>query len=89
MANQWINGIPSLRLRDLIENHGPALMEKHRTSDPHFAIWLETLDRACRRRTFMSYMDLEDWDYWSAYAGDMTPFEAVADMLVDNGYGEF
>ena len=34
----------------------------------------------------LGYRDLEDWDYWSAYDGDMSPTEAAVEALTYNGY---
>jgi len=38
------------------------------------------------RKVLVSYDDLEDWDYWSAYEGGQSPKEAALDMLTDAGW---
>ena len=62
------------------------LRKRHHTEDTHFALWMTRLNARVQRRVMMSYDDLEDWDYWSAYAGDVHPAEAADDMLADLGY---
>ena len=87
----WIDTIPADRLADLLNKHGEALMKRHHTTDPHFAVWLEAVDRAVRRRVMVSYDDLEDWDYWSYYESGMSPVDAAVTMIEDTGFfgGDF
>jgi|KBSMisStaDraftv2_1062788.scaffolds.fasta_scaffold945075_2 hypothetical protein len=86
MTNPWIQGLPGPRLLDVIAKHGDDLKARHHTDDVYFAIWLHALDRAVQRRVLVSYDDLEDWDYWSAYEGGQSPKEAALDMLTDAGW---
>jgi hypothetical protein len=85
--NAWIDNLPGPRLASVIEKNGDDLKKRHHTDDVHFAIWLEILDRSVRRHVMMSYDDLEDWDYWSAYDGGMSPKDAALAMLDDAGWG--
>jgi hypothetical protein len=85
-TNQWIQNLPGPRLKEVVEKHGDALKKRHRTDDVYFAIWLETLNRAVQRRVIISYDDLEDWDYWSAYEAGMAPRDAATQMLADAGW---
>lgn len=85
--NAWIDSLPGPAVSQWIEKYGERAMEVHRTEDPHFALWLHYLDRVCRKTIIMSYQDLEDWDYWSAYEGGMSPKQAALDMMGDLGYG--
>jgi hypothetical protein len=84
--NDWINNLPGPRLKQVIAEHGDALMARHHTDDVHFALWLETLDRAVQRRVLISYDDLEDWPYWDAYEAGMSPRDAALQMLADAGW---
>ncbi len=84
--NAWIDSLPGPRLASVIEKNGDDLKKRHHTVDVHFAIWLEVLDRSVRRRVMMSYDDLEDWDYWSAYDSDYSPRDAALEMLADAGW---
>ena len=86
MTNPWIDGLPGPRLLEMVEKHGDALKERHHTDDVYFALWLHALDRAVQRRVLVSYDDLEDWDYWSAYDAGQTPKDAAIEMLIDNGW---
>lgn len=86
--NDWIESLPADKVQAWIGKYGEPAMKAHHTDDPHFALWLHYLDRACRRRVLMSYRDLEDWDYWSAYDAGMSPVEACGDMLDANGYSD-
>lgn len=86
MANTWINSLPGPRLDTLIAEKGDALKERYHTDDVYFAVWLHALNRVVQNRVLLSYDDLEDWDYWSAYDGDMSPKEAALMMLDDAGY---
>lgn len=86
--NPWFDTLPGPRLAQLIEERGDALKARHHTDDPYFALWLEVLNRAVQRRVIVSYDDLEDWDYWSAYDAGMHPKDAALDMLEANGYAD-
>lgn len=86
--NAWIKSLPADKVAAWISTNGDNACAVHMTEDPHFALWLHYLDRACRRRVLMSYRDLEDWDYWAAYDGGMSPVEACVDMLDANGYSD-
>lgn len=87
MINPWFDTLHGPLVKKVIEEKGEALKERHHTDDVHFAIWLQALDQAVRRRVLVSYDDLEDWDYASAYEGGVTPVEAALEMLEDNGWG--
>jgi Family of unknown function (DUF5419) len=84
--NPWFDTLPGPKLKKVIAEHGDALKERHHTDDVYFAIWLHTLDRSVQRRVLVSYQDLEDWDYWSAYDAGMSPRDAAVEMLQDNGW---
>jgi hypothetical protein len=84
--NAWIDNLPGPRLAKVVAEQGNALKERHHTDDVYFAIWLEILDRSVRRRVLVSYDDLEDWDYWSAYDAGMSPKDAALEMLEDAGW---
>jgi hypothetical protein len=85
-SNAWIENLPGLRLKKVVEEHGDALKERYHTDDVYFAVWLHTLNRAVQRRVMVSFDDLEDWDYWSAYDSDMSPKDAAIEMLTDAGW---
>lgn len=87
--NTWIAGLPADKVKQWIAKNGERAMDIHRTDDPHFALWLHYVDRAVRRRIHLSYMDLEDWDYWSAYDGGMSPAEAALEALSYNEIEEW
>jgi hypothetical protein len=84
--NDWINNLPGPRLAAVVEKDGDRLKERHHTDDVYFAVWLHAVNRAVQRRIVMSYDDLEDWDYWSAYDAGMHPKDAAIEMLQDNGW---
>lgn len=86
--NAWIDSLPGPRLAQVIEKSGDALKERYHTDDVMFAVWLHALNRAVQRRVILSFDDLEDWDYWSAYEGGMSPVDAALEMLDDNGYAD-
>lgn len=86
MKNPMFDTIPGPRLEALLEKHGEALMARHHTDDPLFAVWLEALNRAVQRRVPISYDDLEDWDYWSNYEAGVLPTDAAVMMLEDAGW---
>jgi len=86
--NPWIQNLPGPRLKQVVEENGDALKERHHTDDVYFAIWLHALNRAVQRRVVLTYDDLEDWDYWSAYEGGMSPKDAAIQMLTDAGWGD-
>lgn len=88
MANSWFDSIPGPRLTQFIAEKGDAVMERYHTDDVYFAIWMHSVNRAVQRRIFLSFDDLEDWDYWSAYDSDMSPKQAAVQMLEDNGYSD-
>jgi hypothetical protein len=84
--NAWIENLPGPRLAQVIEEQGDRLMERYHTDDPHFAVWLHALNRVVQRRVLVSFDDLEDWDYWSAYDADYSPKDAALEMLEDAGW---
>lgn len=86
MANPWIENLPGPRLAEVIDKSGDKLKERYHTDDVYFAVWLHTLNRAVQRRVMVSFDDLEDWDYWSAYEGGMSPKDAALEMLADAGW---
>ncbi len=79
--NAWISTLPADKVERWIAANGERAMEQHDTDDAYFALWLHYLNRAVMRRVLIGYRDLEDWDYWSAYDGDMNPVEAAELML--------
>jgi len=85
-TNPWVLALPAEKVEEWIEKNGERAMDEHMTTDPYFALWLHYVDRATRRRAWVSYRDLEDWDYWSAYDAGMSPVDAAIDMLDANGY---
>lgn len=86
MGNPWIENLPGPRLEKVVEEQGDRLKERYHVDDVYFAIWLHALNRAVQRRVLVSFDDLEDWDYWSAYDGGMSPRDAAIEMLADNGW---
>ncbi len=84
--NPWFDTLPGPKVKQVIEEKGDALKERHHTDDVYFAIWLQALDQAARRRVAVRYDDLEDWDYASAYEGGMSPRDAAVEMLEDAGW---
>lgn len=86
MINPWIENLPGPRLAQVVAEKGDALKGRYHTDDVYFAVWLHALDRAVQRRVLVSFDDLEDWDYWSAYDGGMSPRDAAIEMLHDNGW---
>ena len=86
MTNPWIDSLPGPRLQEVIEKEGGALKSRYGTDDVYFALWLHALNRAVQRRVLISFDDLEDWDYWSAYDAGQSPKEAAIEMLIDNGW---
>lgn len=84
--NAWIRGLPQDKLERYIATHGESLKERYHTDDVYFAVWIHHLNRAVQRRVGLHHDDLEDWDFWAAYDGDLTPKEAAEDMLDDLGY---
>ena len=87
MANPWIENLPGPRLKQVIEEKGDDLKKRYHTDDVYFALWMHAMNRAVQRRVPVSYDDLEDWDYWSAYESDMSPRDTAIQMLQDNGWG--
>jgi hypothetical protein len=87
--NPWIQNLPGPRLKQVIEEKGDALKERHHTEDVIFAVWLQALDQAVRRRVLISYDDLEDWGYWDAYDAGMSPVDAAVEMLADAGWDHY
>lgn len=89
-TNSWVQNKLEKLGPEWLETHAEklaALRARHHTEDTHFAMWMTRLNSRVQHRVMMSYDDLEDWDYWSAYAGDTDPAEAADDMLFDLGYG--
>jgi hypothetical protein len=86
MMNPWIENLPGPKLQRVVDERGDALKERYHTDDVYFAIWLYALDRAVQRRVMVSFSDLEDWDYWTAYDAGQSPKEAAIEMLIDNGW---
>ena len=84
----WVQTLPQDKVAEWIEKNGERAMTQHHTEDPEFAVWLHYLDRAVMRRVMVSYQDLEDWDYWSAYDAGMSPGEAAEEMLEDAGWAD-
>lgn len=84
--NQWIDTLPGPRLKQLVTEHGDMLRELYGTKDAYFGVWMHSLNHIVRRTTGLSFDDLEDWMYWDAYEGDMSPKEAATQMLADNGW---
>ena len=86
VTHEWFATIDADKLSAWIEKNGEAAKKRHHTDDVYFAVWMHQLNIIVRNRTFMSYDDLEDWDYWMAYDAGMSPREAAGDMLEDLGY---
>ena len=84
--NAWINCQPGPKLAQVVEKHGEALKERYHTEDVFFAIWMHAVNRAIQRRVMLSYDDLEDWGYWDAYDGDMSPRDAAIEALENAGW---
>lgn len=86
VPNSWVRDVVDKKGQEWVDKIAPTLLKRHNTKDIHFAMWMERVNSRVSGRTGMSYDDLEDWDYWSAYAGDTDPVEAAQDMLADIGY---
>lgn len=84
--NAWVESLPQDKVQAWLTKHGDKACATHRTTDKHFALWLHYLDRACMRRIVMGYSNLEDWPYYDAYEGGLSPIEACTNMLEDLGY---
>mgnify|MGYP006328125933 CR=1 FL=1 len=87
--NAWIEILPPEKVEAWLRKNGDVAKVRYGTSDPHFALWLHYMNRAVQRRVYMSFDDLPDWDYWSAYDADCDPVEAAVDMLSETLPGEF
>ena len=87
-TNPWIQSKHGPLLEKMVTEHGDALKERYHTEDVFFALWLHALNRAVQRRVLVSFDDLEDWDYWSAYDAGQSPQEAALEMLADNGWDD-
>ena len=84
--NRWVQELPKEKLSAYMDKNREALLKRYPTSDEYFALWLHHLNRAIQRRLPLQFDDLEDWDFWAAYDGDLTPKEAAEDMMADLGY---
>lgn len=82
----WVDDLPQDKVENWIDTYGNQAMEIHHTNDARFALWLHTMDSQVQRMTMMSYQDMEDWDYISAYEGGMPPGGAAVEMLADLGW---
>lgn len=82
-VNPWVVDKLARMSPEWLENNREKLLARHDVTDIHFAVWLEMFDIIVRNRTYMSYRDLEDWDYWSNYDAGSTPRDAVDDMFED------
>lgn len=87
--NDWIESLPVEKVNEWIKVNGEMACHAYGVTDKYFALWLHYLNMACIRRTGLSFRDLEDWDYWSAFDSGSSPVEACVDMLDDNGYSDF
>lgn len=85
-TNPWFDTLPGPKVEKIIEEKGDALKERYHVEDVFFALWLHALNVAVQRRVMVSFDDLEDWDYWSAYDAGMLPKDAAIEMLQDNGW---
>ena len=84
--NRWVQELPEEKLSTYMDKNREALLKRYPTDDEYFALWLHHLNRAVQRKLPLQFDDLEDWDFWAAYDGDLTPKEAAEDMLDDLGY---
>ncbi len=82
----WVDTLPSAKVEGWVEKFGEMAMRIHGTDDARFALWLTYVDKAVARRVMVSYRDLEDWDYRSAYEADATPVDAAEEMLEELGW---
>lgn len=87
--NPWVQNLPGPKLRQVIDEKGDALKERHHTDDVFFAVWLQALDQAVQRRVLVRYDDLEDWRYRDAYDDGMSPVDAAVEMLEDAGWDDY
>lgn len=87
MANTWIENLPGPALEKWVKEKGDEAKERYGVEDVYFALWLHYVNKHVMRRAHVSFMDLEDWDYASAYESDVTPRDAAVEMLQDNGWG--
>lgn len=84
--NAWVQGLPPEKVERYISTHGATLLERYPVTDVYFAMWMHHLNRAIQSKLPLQFDDLEDWDFWAAYEGDMTPREAAEEMLAELGY---
>lgn len=84
-TNTWVADLIEKKGQEWVDKIAPGLMDRHRTEDAGFALWMTRLNSRVMAQVGVSYDDLEDWDYWSAYEGDMNPVDAANDMLEDAG----
>lgn len=85
-TNTWVADLIEKKGQEWADKIAPELMDRHRTENAGFALWMTRLNSRVMARVGVSYDDLEDWDYWSAYEGDMNPVDAANDMLEDAGF---
>lgn len=84
--NEWVKSLPPNKVWDWIDKNGIAAKERHHTDDVYFALWLTFFDKQCLRGMGVSYSDMEDWDYRSAYDEGMSPRAAFIAMTEDLEY---
>lgn len=89
VTNTWVADLIEKKGQEWVDKIAPKLLERHNTGDVGFALWMTRLNSRVNARVGVSYDDLEDWDYWSAYEGDTDPVEAAQDMLADNGFSPY
>lgn len=86
VTNPWVTKFIERTGQDWVDRIAPGLMERHDTEDVGFALWMTRLDNRVVARVGLTYQDLEDWDYWSAYESGMDPMESAEYMLEDAGF---
>lgn len=85
-SSSWFETLPGPAVRSWIDKNGEAAKKAHGTDNVFFALWLHYLDRAVRGRVWMSYRDMEDYDYWAMYEAGYSPKEAAEQMLEDSDW---
>lgn len=85
-TNTWVADLIEEKGQEWVDKIAPGLMDRHRTEDAGFALWMTRLNSRVMAQVGVSYDDLEDWDYRGAYEGDMNPEDAANDMLEDAGF---
>ncbi len=53
-----------------------------------FTAWMREVNFIIENKTGLSYNDLPDWDYVSAFEDEISPKDAASEALEDAGYDD-